>query len=97
MPQVDAGRRRAEDVSSCRIHAAQGAFPSLWQQVHPPQRLADRLRLRGESTSHSWCALRRRVQRLHELQMPELDRCPLMPQPVANAGAPVPSAAVLCS
>ena len=78
-----------------RIHAAQGAARSLRRQAHPPQRPADRVRGRGESTSHSWCALRRRVQRLHELQMPELARFPLTPQAVANAGAPVPSAAAL--
>ena len=78
-----------------RIHAAQGAVRSLRQQVHPPQRQANRVRGRGESTSHSWCVLRRRVQRLHELQMPELARFPLTPQAVANAGAPVPSAATL--
>ena len=76
-----------------RIHAAQGAARSLRRQAHPPQRPADRVQGRGESTSHSWCALRRRVQRLHELQMPELARFPLTPQAVANAGAPVPSAA----
>ena len=42
-----------------------------------------------------WCALRRWVQRLLELQKPELARVPLTPQAVANEGAPVPSAAVL--
>ena len=41
------------------------------------------------------CALRRRMQRLHELQMPVLARFPLTPQAVANVGRPVPSAAVL--
>ena len=56
---------------------------------------AERARGRGESTSQSWCALRRRVQRLHDLQMPELARFPLTLQAVANVGAPLPSAAVL--
>ena len=36
-----------------RIHAAQGAARSLRRQAHPPQRPADRVRGRGESTSHS--------------------------------------------
>ena len=36
-----------------RIHAAQGAVLWLRQQAHPPQRQADRVRRRGESTSHS--------------------------------------------
>ena len=78
-----------------RIHAAQGAARSLRQQAHPPQRPAGGVRGRGESTSHAWCALRRRAQLLHELRMPELARFPLTPQAVANPGAPIPSAATL--
>ena len=91
VPQADAGRWRAEDVG-CGPHTrsiGSGTIVASASAPPPPKEMAKRAR--GETTSHSWCALRRQAQRLHELQKLELARFPLARQavssPLRGAGA----------